>query len=357
MIEKSKKYKAELKRVQSKQKENWVTKLKENKNKDPKIYWKLLKENDVNKSKTSLTLEDFYQHFKNLSEENNSVDEHIVEPESVAHELRDMQILNDSITENEVLKAIGKLKNDKAPGYDNIVNEYIKCTKHFLCNLYVKFFNRILDTGYLPEEWLIGVIVPLYKNKGDADDPHNYRGITLLSCLGKLFTSIINDRLTQFSNRYDIVQETQAGFRQGYSTLDHIFLLKSIIDLFLWKRKKLFCLFIDYRKAFDIIWRDGLWYKMLKANIGGKVFNVIKKIYMNIKSSVKLNQKTSDTFICTKGVRQGENLSPLLFALYVNDIEDSLIENNCNYLLFDDDFLDLHLKLLVMMYADDSYFS
>ncbi len=93
---------------------------------------------------------------------------------------------------------------------------------------------------------------------------------------------------------------------------------------------------------------------MVKENISGKVLNVIKNMYTNIKSCVKLKQKTSDTFICTKGVRQGENLSPLLFALYVNDIEDSLIENSCNYLLFNEDVLDLHLKLLVMMYADDT---
>ena len=125
-----------------------------------------------------------------------------------------------------MLKAIGKLKNDKAPDFDNIVNEYIKGTKNILYNLYVKIFNRILDTGYLSEEWLIGVIVPIYKNKDDVDDPHNYRDITLLSCLDKQFTSIINDRLIHFLNRHDIVKETQTGLRQGYSTLDHIFLLR-----------------------------------------------------------------------------------------------------------------------------------
>lgn len=100
---------------------------------------------------------------------------------------------------------------------------------YFLCY----FFNKILDTGHLPEEWFIGVIVPSYKNKGDIKDPHNYRGITLLRCLSKLFTSISNERLTEFSDKCNIVQETQAGFRQGYSTLDHIFLLKKIVDFLL----------------------------------------------------------------------------------------------------------------------------
>ena len=84
-----------------------------------------------------------------------------MELECSAHELREMQILNDPIW-FLVLKAIGKLKNDKTPGYDNIVNEYITGTENILYNLYVEIFNRILNTGYLPEEWLIGVIVPLY---------------------------------------------------------------------------------------------------------------------------------------------------------------------------------------------------
>lgn len=302
---------------------------------------------------TPLNLESFYDHFKRLSEEN-ELDEHLLEPENAVTELREYNILNDPVTENEVFRAIRKLKKDKAPGYDNIVNEYIKSTKYILCHLYVKFLNRILDTGQIPEEWLVGVIIPLYKNKGSMDDPNNYRGITLLSCLGKLFTSILNERLTLFSNSCNIVKETQAGFREGYSTVDHIFLIKNIIDLFLWKKKFVFCLFIDYKKAFDTVWRDGLWYKLIKSNIRGKIFNVIKNMYSNIKSCVKVNQKLSDTFVCMKGVRQGENLSPLLFALYVNDIEDSLLENNCNYLLFDEEFLDVNLSLLVMMYADDT---
>ena len=148
--------------------------------------------------------------------------------------------------------------------------------------------------------------------KGDSRDPNNYRDITLLSCMGKLFTSILNDRLTQYSDSMNIISETQAGFRQDYSTLDHIFLLKCIIAIFKWK-KKLFCLFIDYKKALDLVWREGLWSKLVKETINGKMFNIIRNMYSNIKSCVLLNQNMSDTFLCNIGVRQEENLSPLLF--------------------------------------------
>ena len=117
---------------------------------------------------------------------------------------------------------------------------------------------------------------------------------------------------------------------------------------------KLFCLFIDYKKAFDTVWREGLWYKLSKSGIKGKVFNLIKNMYDDIKSCVSYQQEKSDFFVSHKGVRQGENLSPLLFALYVNDLEEYLLNNNCACLKFDDDWLDVYLKVLVLMYADDT---
>ena len=78
----------------------------------------------------------------------------------------------------------------------------------------------------MPMDWLIGIIIPLYKGKGDKKDANNYRGITLLSCLGKLFTSILNVRLSKFCETNNVIGEMQAGFRQGYSTMDHIFFIK-----------------------------------------------------------------------------------------------------------------------------------
>ena len=82
--------------------------------------------------------------------------------------------------------------------------------------------------------------------------------------MDKLFTSVINERLNKFADKVSLINENQAGFRKKYSTTDHIFLLKNVIDLHLKQKngKKLFCAFIDYRKAFDFVWRSALWYEL-----------------------------------------------------------------------------------------------
>ncbi len=351
MIEKSKKYKREMKRVRNKANSNVVKQLRENKSKDPKTYWKIIKGDQTNKE-NEIALDKFYDHFRLLSNDDDHVDN-----EGIDYEITsdfNSAILNGPITSDEVKRCIRKLKSNKSPGVDNIINEYIKCTVDLLCPLYVKIFNKILDTGVFPSEWSIGVIVPLYKNKGDPTDTNNYRGITLLSCMGKLFTSVLNDRLNQYSEANCLLNETQAGFRQEYSTLDHMLLLKCIVDLFKWKKRKLFCLFVDYKKAFDMVWREGLWWKLVRDNVNGKLLKVIHSMYSNIKSCVMVNQEMSDTFMCNVGVRQGENLSPMLFAFYVNDLQEKLIEQNCNYLDFDNDLLNAYLRILVLMYADDT---
>ncbi len=107
-----------------------------------------------------------------------------------------------------------------------------------------------------------------------------------------------------------VINENQSGFKHAYSTLDHI-LLKCEIDLLNWKRqkKKKFCLFVIYKKAFDMVWRVGRWYKLIKENINGKIPTVIKSMYENIKSCVVLNQEISDNFMCNVKLRQGENAS------------------------------------------------
>ena len=236
-----------------------------------------------------------------------------------------------------------------------------------------RLFNVVLRTGIVPEAWCIGAIVPLYKGKGSKEDLDNYRGITLLSCMGKHFTSLINKRLTDFLGGAGAIGPEQAGFRKGHSTTDHAFALHMLIELYKQKGKRIYAAFVDYRKAFDFVDRSALWTKLLKEGINGHVLRVIMNIYAKAKSCVKSSANISRSFPSTIGVRQGENLSPLLFALFLNDFEYSLsrrngdnsyrglpfiselyeqqIRNDCDAGTYD---VDVFFRLYCLLYADDT---
>lgn len=156
-------------------------------------------------------------------------------------------------------------------------------------------------------------------------------------------------------NEYDILQQNQGCFRKGYSCQDHIFTLHSLINILRQKKKKLYCAFIDFSAAFEKIHRASLWNKLLENNINGKVFQVIYNMYCNIKSCIMHNGQISDYFICANGVRQGENLLPLIFSLFINDMH-LYIENHGGIGVELMDSLDetLWLKLLLLLYADDT---
>jgi hypothetical protein len=121
------------------------------------------------------------------------------------------------------------MKYGKAPGYDMVVNEYIKSTLHLFLPLYVELFNNILDNDVIPECWTLGIILPINKKKGSPKTPDSLRGITLVSSIGKLFTAIINTRLSKYADIAEIIPYIQAGFRKGYSTLDNIFYLHVLL--------------------------------------------------------------------------------------------------------------------------------
>ena len=322
--------------------------------KTPKQYWKFL--NSL-KSKTNdecaPSLNEFYKHFKNVNTDQNR-DTNLLEMPTYS-ENQNIE-LNSIITESEILKCINGLNNGKSSSpNDNIINEYIKQSKGLMMPIYVKLFNSVLDTGFLPVSWLNGIIIPIYKNKGDKNLASNYRPITILSCLGKLFTSVLNARLMHYLESNNILQQNQAGFRKGYSCHDHIFTLHSIIDILRQKKKKIFCAFIDFAAAFDKVDRVCLWQKLLLNDINGKVFQVIYNMYSNIKSCISSNGTLSSYFKCETGVRQGENLSPALFAIFLNDMQ-SYIETHggrgVNLVTSEDS--TAWLKLLLLLYADDT---
>ena len=181
------------------------------KSKSPKQFWKILNNLKSKKENKDISINDLYNFFKDIKRFNDS---HDPESENLNFLIdNDDEILNTHISENEILKYINNLKNNKACSNDGIINEYIKATEHEMMPLYVAFFNLIFNSGVLPDSWLEGAIRPIYKKKGDE----NYRPITILSCFGKLFTSILNARLDKFLNAHNILEENQAGFYAGYS--------------------------------------------------------------------------------------------------------------------------------------------
>ena len=174
--------------------------------------------------------------------------------------------------------------------------------------------------------------------------------------MGKVFTSVLNSRLTNFLDSDEIILENQAGFRKGYATTDHIFVLSSLIEIIKSRKQKLFCAFNDFSQAFDSIWRVGLWRKLLFNLVDGQFFRIITSMYDNIKSCVRSNNETSSFFASQCGVRQGKNLSPMLFAMYLNDLENFLLSGGVetmNFEFFTGEF-QIYLKLLLLLYADDA---
>ena len=237
-----------------------------------KEYWKLLNKGKESKNhkKNNCTLTDLFEYFKKLNTDENptlNVDE---------QQQKDCP-LDEVIHHEEIDCCIKRLKTDKASGLDCISNEYIKSTKTLLLPVYTKLFNIIYDTGKFPHSWSVGVIKPIYKNKGDDKKPSNYRPICILSCLGKLFTMVLNERLKLYTESQSIIGEEQMGFRKGYSTTDGVYVLQTLIDLFTSNNLNLYAAFIDLERAFPSISRQLLFKKLSDINIGKKMFTCIKK--------------------------------------------------------------------------------
>ena len=313
------------------------------------------------KAMQKISLELFAEHFKKLNTAGNSEQDNY--PNIDLENISDFNVfLNCEITEEEVSKCIHKLKLNKACSSDLILNEFLRHSKTYMLTAFTKLFNIVFMTGIVPEEWSQGIISPIYKNKGDRTDPDNYRGITILSCFGKLFTAVLNARLNKYLEDSNLLCEEQAGFRKNYSTTDHIFNLKCLIDLYLFRGKKLYCAFIDYKKAFDSVNRIYLWQKLLSLNVDGKMFKIIHNMYEQAKSCVKAGNCKSQFFSCNVGVRQGENLSPILFSIFLNDLTEFISHayeglnriSNMAHLLLSDDDVEVYFKLYILLYADDT---
>jgi endonuclease/exonuclease/phosphatase family metal-dependent hydrolase len=215
----------------------------------------------------------------------------------------------------ELRQALKQLRNGKAAGEDGIAPEMLKhCDE--LSELYLlKLCNEVWNSEKVPSSWRKGVIVKLPK-KGDLRECGNWRGITLLPLVYKLFFRMLINRIKSAVDSK--IGEQQAGFRSGRSCADQIFTLRYIIEQCLEWQQPLLVNFIDFEKAFDSLHRETLWKILEVYGFPSKVINIIRDLYEGLECCIKLDNGNSDWFSIRTGVRQGCVLSPMLFGIAVD---------------------------------------
>jgi len=255
--------------------------------------------------------------------------------------------LNCLLSMQEVQAAVNRSKAGKAVGIDRIPNEILKLEP--IVELLHKLFQLIFDCGKIPSEWQNALILPIPKDaKNDKRIPLHYRGISLLSCISKIYSSVLNKRIVTYSDQSEdiIISDEQNGFRSGRSCNEHLFTVTSIVRNRNNVNEDTYAAFIDLKKAFDFVNRDLLLYRLLLAGIDGNMYQSIKSIYANTLNSIKVNEHQTRWFEAKTGVRQGDNLSPTLFNIFINDLIVNIKETNIG--------INIHGTMYnIFMYADD----
>lgn len=265
------------------------------------------------------------------------------------------------INEEEIIHAINSMKKNKAPGGDDIIAEMLKEAQEIVIPQLKHLFNLCIEQQTIPTNWNEAIIVIVFK-KGDRTMLENYRPISLLSQMYKLFTRIITNRITNKLDAYQPVE--QAAFRKGYSTNDHLLTVKIIIEKSIEYNFPIHMAFVDYEKAFDSVEHWAIFEELDKARIDHRYKNLLKNIYQRANAKIRLHEET-DNIEIKRGIRQGDTISPKLFTLALEGIFKKLEWGNMglnisgakiSHLRFADDivlFADNTMDLERMLYELD----
>ena len=252
--------------------------------------------------------------------------DHVYGKQSVRREGEDRDILKEEFSKEEVVFVLKGLKRGKAMGTDLIPNEFlIEAAGDRFIELVRKVMNGIREVESVPEVWKESRMVLLHKG-GEKRVLDNYRGIAINSNFGKILTRLIGRRLEDDVEVRNLLGWMQYGFRRKWRSTDAIFTVTSIIEKYKREKRRLSVAFLDVRKAYDKVWREGLWKVLRDLGYGGRVLAIIKDLYTGLTATVDLNGIVSESISLGAGVRQGCVLSPLLFDLYVRDLEERLIK-------------------------------
>lgn len=238
------------------------------------------------------------------------------------------------ILTSEIKMIIKELKMRKAPGEDNISNRVIKFFPSEFIEILTKVFNSCLSISHFPSQWKIGKIVAIPKPGKDHSIPTNYRPISLLSNIGKIFEKLILNRLNNIEEERKIFIPSQFGFRNDHSTIQQILRITQKAAWNFNLNRSTGMVMLDVEKAFDSVWHDGLVYKLLNLQFPTYLVKIIKSYLSNRKAFVTHSDSTSELFEIDAGVPQGSILAPFLFNVFINDIPNP---KNCELAIYADD--------------------
>ena len=145
-----------------------------------------------------------------------------------------------------------------------------------------------------------------------------------------------------------MLNEAQAGFRQGYSTIDHVFTLLALVQKQLLSHGKLYVCFIDFKKAFYLVDRNTLWLILKKNGIRGKMYKAVKSMYEFVKARVRVGGDLTEAFMCSRGLKQRDSCSPVLFSLLINELANEIVLKGKHGITLSPDIL----QILIMLFAD-----
>ena len=241
----------------------------------------------------------------------------------------------ESVSKEEVMENMQRMKNGKAVGPDDIPVEVWKCLGESALKFLTKLYNRTMESERMPEEWRDSMLIPIFKNKGDVQSCSNYRGIKLISHTMKLWERIVEKRLRRdlkFSNQ-------QYGFMPGKSTTDALFALRVLMEKYREGQKELHCVFVDLEKAYDKVPREEVWYCMRKSGLAEKYVRIVQDMYDGSTTAVRCAVGVTVGFEVKVGLHQGSALSPCLFAMMMDRMTDEIREEAPWTMMFADDIV------------------
>lgn len=243
-------------------------------------------------------------------------------------------VYNEPFTMAELMSAL-RGTSESSPGADRIHYTLLKNLPDTSLVVLLELYNLVWQNQCIPSSWKHSIVIPIRKPGKDPSSVSSYRPIALTSCLCKLLERMVNSRLMWFLEKNCLLSETQSGFRKSRSTAEPLVRLETAIRQTFLLSEYLVAVFLDFEKAYDMLWTQGLLYKLDGLGIRGNMFGFLRSFLLNRTFQVRLHQTVSRVCTVSNGTPQGSVISPTLFNVMVNDLHTVL--SRCALSQFADD--------------------